>query len=42
MQPMAALARKENYQRIFVPREDVAEATMIPDVKVIPFRPSRT
>jgi len=36
MLPMAALARKENYQRIFVPSEDAGEAAMIPDVEVIP------
>ena len=36
MLPMAALARKENYKRIFVPCEDAIEAAMIPDIEVIP------
>jgi magnesium chelatase family protein len=36
MLPMAALARQEHIQRIFVPREDAAEAALIPGVEVIP------
>jgi magnesium chelatase family protein len=34
--PMAALAREQGFQRIFVPREDAAEAALIPGLEVIP------
>lgn len=34
--PMAALAREQNYQRLFVPEEDAHEAALIPDLEVIP------
>jgi magnesium chelatase family protein len=34
--PMAATARQEGFQRIFVPQEDAAEAALIPDLEVIP------
>ena len=34
--PMAALARQENYKRIFVPQADAGEAALIPDLEVIP------
>ncbi len=34
--PMAATARQQGYQRIFVPASDAAEAALIPDVEVIP------
>lgn len=34
--PMAALARQEGYQRIFVPQIDASEAALIPDLEVIP------
>ena len=34
--PMAAVARQEGYQRIYVPRGDAAEAALIPDLEVIP------
>ncbi len=34
--PMAALARQENFQRIFVPPNDAAEASLIPGLEVIP------
>jgi magnesium chelatase family protein len=34
--PMAALARQEGFERIFVPEMDAAEAALIPDVEVIP------
>ena len=34
--PMAALARQENYQRIYVPYSDAGEAALIPDIEVIP------
>jgi magnesium chelatase family protein len=34
--PMAALARQENYKRIFVPYIDASEAALIPDLEVIP------
>ncbi len=33
--PMAATARREGYQRIFVPQTDAAEAALIPDLEVI-------
>jgi magnesium chelatase family protein len=33
---MAALARQENYKRIFVPHIDASEAALIPDLEVIP------
>ncbi|KAA3644813.1 MAG: ATP-binding protein [Chloroflexi bacterium] len=35
--PMAALARQEGYQRIFVPAVDAAEAALIPEIEVIPI-----
>ena len=38
---MAALARQENYKRIFVPQIDASEAALIPDLEVIPV-PSLT
>jgi magnesium chelatase family protein len=34
--PMAALARQEGFERIFVPRADAAEAALIPNLEVIP------
>ena len=34
--PMAAAARREGYQRMFVPACDAAEAALIPDLEVIP------
>lgn len=34
--PMAALARQEGFEKIFVPEMDAAEAALIPDVEVIP------
>jgi len=34
--PMAALARQQNFKRIFVPASDAAEAALIPDLEVIP------
>jgi magnesium chelatase family protein len=34
--PMAALARQEGFQRIFVPLADAAEAALIPDLEVLP------
>ena len=34
--PMAALARQEGFQRIFVPKVDAAEAALVPDLEVIP------
>jgi len=34
--PMAALARQQNFKRIFVPAPDAAEAALIPDLEVIP------
>jgi magnesium chelatase family protein len=34
--PMAALARQQGYQRIFVPAVDAAEAALVPDLEVIP------
>jgi magnesium chelatase family protein len=34
--PMAALARQEGFQRIFVPQGDAAEAALIPGLEVIP------
>ena len=34
--PMADLARREGYTRLFVPAEDAAEAALIPDLEVIP------
>lgn len=36
--PMAALAREEKYQRIYVPECDAGEAALIPDLEVIPVR----
>ncbi len=34
--PMAAAARDNGFQRVFVPRVDAAEAALIPDLEVIP------
>jgi magnesium chelatase family protein len=34
--PMAALARREGFKRIFVPESDAAEAALIPDIEVFP------
>ena len=34
--PMAALARAEGFERIFVPEVDAPEAALIPDIEVIP------
>ncbi|MFQ5944575.1 MAG: magnesium chelatase domain-containing protein, partial [Anaerolineales bacterium] len=34
--PMAALARKKHFPRMFVPAMDAAEASLIPEVEVIP------
>jgi magnesium chelatase family protein len=34
--PMAALARQEGFERIFVPESDGAEAALIPDLEVVP------
>ena len=34
--PMAALARDENYTRIYVPESDAGEAALIPGIEVIP------
>ncbi len=34
--PVAALAREEGFERVFVPEMDAAEAALIPDVEVIP------
>jgi len=38
MLPMAALARKEEFSRMFVPAMDAAEASLIPEVEVIPVK----
>jgi len=35
--PMAAVARQEGFERIFVPVPDAAEAALIPDLEVIPI-----
>ena len=34
--PMAAMARQQEFKRIFVPQEDAAEAALIPGLEVIP------
>ena len=34
--PMAALARKEGFSRVFVPQIDAPEAALIPDLEVLP------
>jgi len=34
--PMAAVARRENFKRVFVPAEDAPEAALFPDLEVIP------
>ncbi len=34
--PMAALARDQGIKRIFVPKEDAAEAGLIPDLEILP------
>lgn len=36
--PMAALARAQGYERVFVPAEDADEAALLPDVEVIPVQ----
>ena len=36
--PMAAFARQEGFQRVFVPEADAPEAALIPDLEVIPAR----
>jgi magnesium chelatase family protein len=36
--PMAATARANGFQRIFVPEGDAAEAALIPDLEVIPVK----
>jgi magnesium chelatase family protein len=36
--PMAAVARREGFKRVFVPAEDAPEATIFPDLEVIPVR----
>lgn len=36
--PMAAVARRENFQRVFVPVADAAEAALIPGLQVIPVQ----
>ncbi len=37
MLPMAAAARREGFKRLFVPEADAAEASLIPDLEVIPI-----
>lgn len=34
--PMAAVARREGFKRVFVPAEDAPEAALFPDLEVIP------
>ncbi len=34
--PMAAVARREGFKRVFVPETDAAEAALIPELEVIP------
>ncbi len=34
--PMTALARQEGFRRILVPKEDAAEAVLLPNIEVIP------
>ena len=34
--PMAAVARREGYKRVFVPAEDAREAALFPELEVIP------
>ncbi len=34
--PMAALARDQGIKRVFVPKEDAAEAGLIPDLEILP------
>lgn len=34
--PMVALAREEGFERVFIPRVNVAEAALIPGIEVIP------
>ena len=36
--PMAAFARQEGFQRVYVPEVDAPEAALIPDLEVIPAR----
>jgi len=35
--PMAALARENGFQQVFIPKVDAAEAALIPDLEVIPI-----
>lgn len=37
MLPMAALAREEGFERLYVPEEDAREAALIPDLEIIPI-----
>jgi magnesium chelatase family protein len=37
MLPMAAAARRAGFQRLFVPEADAAEASLIPDLEVLPI-----
>ena len=34
--PMAALAQEKGFKRVFVPKEDVAQSALIPDLEAIP------
>ena len=34
--PMAALAREQGFERLFVPAVDAAEAALMPDIEIIP------
>ncbi len=36
--PMAALARQKGFKHIFVPVEDAAEASLVPDIEVLPVK----
>ena len=36
--PMAAMARQQGFQRIFVPQTDAAEAALVPGLEVIPVQ----
>ena len=36
--PMAAVARREGFKRVFVPAEDAPEATIFPELEVIPVK----
>ncbi|MEX1248139.1 MAG: YifB family Mg chelatase-like AAA ATPase [Anaerolineales bacterium] len=39
--PMAALAREQGIRRLFVPDADAAEASLIPDLEILPVRTLR-